>query len=103
MQNQLNSAPKLGKPGAGLPFYEWFIAKYLLFPQRFRTTDNAQAIAAFAEESNHVIRIVSQLAPGQLAEKRLIRRLRGLEDNSRYWSIAMAIEHMIIAGTSLRG
>lgn len=103
MQNQLNSAPKLGKPGAGLPFYEWFIAKYLLFPQRFRTTDNAQAISDFAEESNHVIRIVSQLAPGQLAEKRLIKRLRGLEDNSRYWSIAMAIEHMIIAGTSLRG
>lgn len=103
MQDQLNSAPKLGDPGAGLPFYEWFIAKYLLFPQRFRTIDNEQAIANFAEESKNILQIVSRLNDAELLEKRLIKRLRGLEDNSRYWSIAMALEHMIIAGTSLRG
>ncbi len=103
MQDQLNSAPKLGEPGAGLPFYEWFVAKYFLFPQRFRTIDKVQAISNFAEESKNVMRIASRLTDAELLEKRLIKRLRGLEDNSRYWSIAMAIEHMIIAGTSLRG
>jgi len=103
MQDQLNSAPKLGEPGAGLPFHEWFVAKYLLFPHRFRTISNAQAISNFAEESKNILQIVSRLTDAELLEKRLIKRLRGLEDNSRYWSIAMAIEHMIIAGTSLRG
>ncbi len=103
MQNQSGSALTLGKPGAGLPFHEWFIAKYMIFPQRFRTIDNAQAIANFADETKKVLQIVSQLSESELCEKRLIKRLRGLEDNSRYWSCAMAIEHMIIAGTAVRG
>lgn len=103
MSTQSSTAPALGKPGAGLPFHEWFIAKYLIFPRRFATIDNAKAIANFAEESKAVLQIVSQLTEQELREKRLIKRLRGLEDNSRFWSVAMALEHMIIAGTSIRG
>jgi hypothetical protein len=103
MDKTSNSALKLGKPGAGLPFYEWFIAKYILFPQRFSSTDNAQAIANFAEESKKALELARELNPDQLCEKRLIDRLRGLEDNSRYWSVAMAIEHMTIAGSAVRG
>jgi hypothetical protein len=97
------SSPTLGKPGAGLPFYEWAVAKYFIFPHRFKTVDNEQAISDFAEESKKILTLARELSESELCEKRLVKRLRGMEDNSRFWSVAMAIEHLIIADNAVRG
>ncbi len=94
--------PKLDKPGAGLPFYEWFIAKYFLFPSLFRTTTKEQAIENFRKESDEILQLARGLSADELTERRLVPRLRGLEDSSRYWSVAMAIEHLSIVGGGTR-
>jgi hypothetical protein len=82
-------APKLDKPGAGLPFIEWAVAKYIIFPQRFKNSSKEKALADFAEQSDKILKLARGLSSEQLIERRLIARLQGLEDSSRYWSVEM--------------
>lgn len=91
-------APKLGKPGAGLPFIEWAVAKYLVFPRRFKNSSKEKALADFAEQSDKILKLARALSSEQLVERRLIARLQGLEDSSRYWSVAMTLDHLTIVG-----
>ncbi len=90
--------PKLDKPGAGLPFIEWAVAKYIVIPRRFKNSSKEKALADFAEQSDKILRLARRLSSEQLIERRLIARLRGLEDSSRYWSVAMTLDHLTIVG-----
>ena len=93
---------KLQPPGAGLPLLEWAFAKYIFFPRLFKNTSKEQAIAAFAERSEQIMTLARSLSPEQLGQRRLVPRLRGLEDSSRYWSTAMVLEHLVIVGDLMR-
>ena len=90
--------PKLDKPGAGLPFIEWAVAKYIVFPRRFKNSSKEKALADFAEQSDKILKLARGLSSEQLIERRLIARLQGLEDSSRYWSVAMTLDHLTIVG-----
>ncbi|MBC7996456.1 MAG: DinB family protein [Leptolyngbya sp.] len=94
--------PKLAKPGAGLPFAEWAVAKYIMLPRLLKNTDKDKALDSFAQESKQILTIVGQLSSENLSKRRLIPRLRGLEDSSRYWSVAMTLQHLVIVGDSMR-
>jgi len=101
MNNQL-SEPKLAKPGAGLPLIDWAMARYVLMPKLFKTTTKEKAILFISKESKKINTLVSPLSSTQLAERRLVGKLRGLEDSSRFWSVAMTLEHIIIVGELMR-
>src|SRR5262249_11668488 len=94
--------PKLAKPGAGLPVLEWAVAKYVLLPQRFRSVSPEEAGREFVSESEIILAAAKRLDKAQLLERRLIPRLRGLEDSSRYWSVAMTLDHLVIVGSGIR-
>lgn len=94
--------PKLDKPGAGLPFVEWFVAQFILVPILFMTTSKERAIQKFQSESQEIVRLAKELSAEQFTQRRLIKRLRGLEDSSRYWSVAMTVEHLVIVGGGTR-
>lgn len=94
--------PKLAKPGAGLPFFEWAIAKYILLPRLFKNTNKEKALEFFSAEADKIIAISSNLDLEKLSQRRLIPRLAGLEDSSRYWSVAMTLDHLIIVSDSMR-
>ncbi|MBC8000138.1 MAG: DinB family protein [Leptolyngbya sp.] len=98
----MTNEPKLAKPGAGLPFIEMAIAKHILFPRWFATLSDEDACIAYTEESEKIVKLAQPLSFTQLSERRLIPRLRGLEDSSRYWSIAMTLQHLIIVGDLMR-
>jgi hypothetical protein len=102
MISEAASEPKLDKPGAGLPAFEWLLARYLIFPYRFATSSKEKAITDFVMESEKVVTLIAPIPSHQLSERRLIARLRGMEDSSRFWSVAMAVEHLISSGTSAR-
>lgn len=93
--------PKLDKPGAGLPFIELAVAKYIMFPIVRNSTTPEKAIKVFSEETKKINALVAELTPEKLTERRLVPRLTGLEDSSRYWSVAMAIEHLAIVGNGI--
>jgi len=94
--------PKLDKPGAGLPFFEWFVAKYLLLPYRFQTISDAKALVYFKRQQEQIVQIASELSPESLVERRLIPRQLGIEDSSRFWSVAMTLQHLNIVNDSMR-
>jgi hypothetical protein len=101
MNNQMQE-PKLAKPGAGLPIIEWAMARYVIMPKLFKTTTREKALSLFTNESKKIVELIKELDSSKLAERRLVPRLRGLEDSSRYWSIAMAMEHLIIVSDLMR-
>jgi hypothetical protein len=100
--NEQTSEPKLAKPGAGLPVIEWAMARYIVMPKLFKTTTKEKALSLFSHESKKIIALIKDLESSKLAERRLVPRLRGLEDSSRYWSIAMTMEHVIIVSDLMR-
>ncbi len=87
--------PKLAPPGAGLPAYELAIARGIF--QLRRTFGSRRSFdAKFARERQAIRDLLAPLSPAQCQERVLIRRLRGLEDSSRYWSVWMTLDHLRI-------
>lgn len=97
-----NAEPQLDKPGAGIPFFELAVARYILMPLRFLSTSQQQALKDIENDTREILALVEKLSPQQMVERRLIPRLAGLEDSSRYWSVAMTLEHIVIVNESIR-
>ena len=88
--------PKLDAPGAGLPLIEWAVAKFIIVPSYLRRTTPQQALARMREQAESILSIARSLSPENLSKRVLIPRLRGLEDSSRYYSVAMTVQHLVI-------
>lgn len=101
MSKVIEKEPVVGKPGGGLPFFEWFVAKYFLFPAIYKSTSLEEAKRLFEIERDKILNLVSGIDNEHAQSRVLIPRLRGLEDNSRYWSCAMVIEHLDIVGCGI--
>lgn len=71
-----------------------------LIDLRSASKSKQSAIADFARESAEIVKLAKSLSPEQQVERRLIKRLRGLEDSSRYWSVAMTLDHLSIVGSA---
>ncbi len=92
--------PKLAAPGAGLPAIELFIAR-ALFALR-RTTGNRDSFTAtFRDERTAIEKRYRSCDTESAARRVLIRRLPGLEDSSRYWSVWMTLDHLRIVHQSI--
>src|SRR5277367_301892 len=93
--------PKLAPPGAGIPFVDRVSLRYVLLPLLFRSTSWEQAIERFEKEGQRILKIIQNTPAEQLDTRKLVPPMRGLEDSSRYWSVAMAAEHLIIVGEQM--
>lgn len=93
---------RLAPPGAGLPALELAVAR-LLFAWRRHRTSRAAAAALIANERTAILALVGALDPADAARPVLIRRLRGLEDSSRQWSVFMTLEHLRIVNLAAAG
>ncbi len=97
-----DSTPKLQPPGAGLPWWERLVAKYLVFPRACRKRSWAGSAEQFQSEGAKVLELFDSLTAEQQTRRVLIRRFPGIEDSSRFWSAAMTLEHLVIVGSELR-
>jgi hypothetical protein len=87
--------PQLAAPGAGLPAPELFIAR-VLFRLRRLFSSHAGARLRFQRERNLIRMLAGQCSPESGTERVLIRRVPGLEDSSRFWSVWMTLDHLRI-------
>jgi uncharacterized damage-inducible protein DinB len=87
--------PKLAPPGAGLPQPELFIAR-LLFAVQSRKENRDTFNARFSRERATIRRLVDSCDPASAATRVLIKRVPGLEDSSRHWSVWMTLDHLRI-------
>lgn len=91
---------KLAPPGAGLPTVELFIAR-LVFAVQYRKGNRATFNARFAQEREIVRGLVESCNATSAATRVLIKRIPGLEDSSRYWSVWMTLDHLRIVNTGI--
>jgi hypothetical protein len=85
--------PKLAPPGAGLPKVELFIAR-TIFAWRGRKATREGINALFQKERDAIRTLVRPIDADASARRVLIRRVIGMEDSSRYWSVWMTLEHL---------
>jgi len=93
---------ELDKSGAGLSSTRVFLAKHIFFPILNRSLSWKKAWDIFDKEGQKIIALASTLNKEQLFERVLVPKLLGLEDNSRYYSVAMSIEHLHMVGGALQ-
>lgn len=91
--NQLR--PTLAPPGSGLPKLELLIAR-VRFAAKRRRTSRGEATAEFESEREQILKLVRACDAGTGSRRVLIKRPRGLEDSSRFWSVFMTLDHLRI-------
>jgi hypothetical protein len=98
-----NPSPILQRPGTGLPWWERLAIRYVIFPRACRRLVWAGANRLFQDEGARILAIWDSLPSERLNEQTLIDRVRGIEDSSRFWSVAMTVDHLNIVGSGIRG
>lgn len=95
----MSAVPKevaaLAPPGAGIPAFERLVGGAILAVKR-RLGTTAAISTAFERQRAAIVDLYRGLDDEALRTRVLIPRLRGLEDSSRYWSIAMTLDHLRI-------
>ena len=93
-----NASEQLDQPGGGLPKLELLIAKHVLLPALFATSTKTRALHEYRRLVTEIEHCVKPLTVQDLARRILVPKIQGMEDSSRFWSTAMALEHLIIVG-----
>ncbi|MGZ3690691.1 MAG: hypothetical protein ACXVAX_04270, partial [Pseudobdellovibrio sp.] len=93
--------PKLAPPGAGVPFYHRLLMRFFVGPFVAKKTPWNVSEQNFHKISGRILKEIENLSEKQLTTKVLVPPQMGLEDSSRFWSIAMALEHMVIVGEAI--
>lgn len=97
-----NETPKLAPPGAGIPFTQKLFLKLYLGPFVAAKTPWEKSKQNFEKITEKILKEVEGLNDKQLNQKILVPPQPGLEDSSRFWSIAMTLEHMVIVGKEIQ-
>lgn len=93
---------ELDESGVGLSSTKVFLAKHIMFPLLNRFISWEKAWDIFDKEGQKIIELSKDLEKERLFKRILVPKLFGLEDNSRYYSVAMTIEHLLIVGNALQ-
>ncbi|MEQ1723327.1 MAG: DinB family protein [Pseudobdellovibrio sp.] len=91
--------PKLAAPGAGIPWYQKLLLRLVISPFVAAKTDWSVSEARFNKVTSKILKEIDGLTEAQLSARVLVPPQMGLEDSSRYWSIAMVLEHIVIVGS----
>ena len=92
----------LGKAGGGLSRSRAFVLKHIAFPLLNPLISWERALTIFEAEGEKIVHLASQLPQEKLFERVLVPKLFGLEDNSRYYSVAMVLRHLLTVGLALQ-
>lgn len=91
---------KLAPPGEGLPLLESFILK-IVFPRLVRVKSRAHFAVLFAKELEKIRHLLENVSPRIAGTPVLIKRIRGIEDSSRFWSAYMTVDHLNIVNSNI--
>ena len=93
--------PQLDRAGAGISPSRRWMGKYILFPFLRRSLSWNRTWKLYEKEGEKILRLAKSLDHEELFERVLVPPLFGLEDNSRYYSVAMVLMHLLIVGEAL--
>lgn len=101
MKNKIARDFELAPPGAGLPLVERWLAGTLLHGMR-AVLGKPGLSRWLHRETTRAIALAASLSPELARQQVLLPRLTGLEDNSRYWSANMVLQHLAIVNGGIR-
>ena len=93
---------KLESAGKGLPFIEALILRHIIFPILKTFMSWNMGMRFFEHEGKRILNDVKKLDDSAIFKKVLIPRILGIEDNSRYYSPAMVLWHLIYVGKTIQ-
>ena len=96
-----NVEPKLAPPGAGVPWPQGLVLKYIIAPFIAGKTDWAVSEERFNKLTQKILKELEGLNDFEQSKRVLVPPQTGLEDSSRYWSISMVLEHLVIVGNGI--
>lgn len=97
VKNEFELAPA----GTGLPTIERHLARILLLGMR-ALLSKATLNRWLEYETRRAIALAARLPPRLARQRVLLPRLTGLEDDSRYWSVNMVLQHLFIVTGGIR-
>ena len=102
-ENTRNSPeePKLAAPGAGVPFPQKLFMKFVVKPFIAAKTPWEVSEKKFRRINEKILSEIEGLNEKQMSTRILVSPQTGLEDSSRYWSIKMALEHLVIVSSQM--
>lgn len=92
----------LDKPGAGIPLYQKLYLQLYVKPFISARSDWDEDTRAFNMINAKLLDAVGKLDEDRLFKRVLVPPQRGLEDSSRYWSVSMTMEHLLIVGEGVK-
>lgn len=95
------SPPRLAPPGAGIPFFQRMVLRYVFFPKYSKKMTWEGSQEFFRKEGLKLLKLAIEAPPERINRPALVKPMVGLEDSSRYWSIAMVMEHLMIVGKAI--
>jgi len=102
MQNNQDIQNSLEKAGKGLPKVEAIFLKYLCFPVLKMVINPNRALKMFEYEGQKILKLVKPMDKNELFQRVLIPKIFAIEDNSRFYSPAMVLWHLIYVGEAIQ-
>lgn len=99
--NNLGKEPKLDAPGTGLPLVQEWLLKHVIFPVLRRLISRKRALAIFEKEGRVALSLLREMPESLRHQRILLPRMLGIEDSSRFWSMAMVLEHIMIVSNGV--
>lgn len=93
--------PKLAAPGAGVPLAQKIFMKFVIKPFVAAKTPWEVSEKKFRRINEKILSEIESLNEKQMSTRLLVPPQSGLEDSSRYWSIKMVLEHLVIVSSQM--
>ncbi len=101
LKTEFNPANQLAAPGAGLPFLHRIMLRWYVYPFIAKNAAPEQSAKSFNIVYAKILDEVKDLSTPALNQRVLVAPQLGLEDSSRYWSVAMTLDHLLIVGKQI--
>jgi uncharacterized damage-inducible protein DinB len=93
---EIRKAKKLLKPvGERLPWYQHMILRFYMGPFVAGKAGAKQNAEAFNKINSKILSLLDDIPPEMYSTRVLVPPQPALEDDSRYWSISMTLDHLI--------
>jgi len=93
---------ELEAPGTGLPRLERLCIKNILVPAARVVLTWNLALFMVKREIKIIVNLLKKIDKVKLQQKMLIDRTFAIEDDTRQFSVNMVLEHLMIAGTTVK-
>ena len=101
--SQIKQEPpiKLAAPGDGISFPQRLLMTFYVRPFVAEKAKIEDSKKRFIKISEKILKEIEGLSETQMTQQVLVPPQKGLEDSSRFWSIAMTLEHLGIVGRKM--